>query len=279
MAQHETVMGAALKRAGFDTGSRLGAVVLRVWKDEAGDRARFGRALWARLHADTELQAAAMQAFADVAVSEMSDGGHATASRSGQGLSAPVRQQNGDGAGQREDAGEGQQDIVRPSPTSREAGATYRASKDRAPLAPAREPSDARRKGIVAAHKAAAVAVNRRIDWLGRLYTDKGRPIVDLTVDEIEVAVKRLRHASGLHISRLVSTGHVAIVLRKIKERVDAQGVAPPGSRWVDILTQDDIDQIEREWTKENVTKETVKHLSSMNEQAIEMLLEQNNAA
>lgn len=301
MDMQETAIAAALRRAGFETGSRLHAAVVSCLRNEGGDRARAAKALSGALMRDSEIRDHLAALVVNAVAGDMqgtSVGGHSAGAYAGQPAVSPDRRQNagassaapngqiviapaanGDGAGHRPRATDGHPTGARSSPASREAGAALHMPKGSARTAPAREPSAARRAGIIAAHRSAAAAVNRRLGWLGDLYTDRGRPIVDLTVGDIDGVVKRLRHASGLHISRLVSTGHVAIVLRKIKDRVDAHGVAPPNARWVDILSQGDIDQIEQEWTKEKVGKEAVRHLSSMNEHALEMLLEQNNAA
>ena len=150
MQQHETALGAALKRSGFDIGTRLHAVMARILADEKGDDARAPRALWAALEAaDTELRMEAMRALLSVPAGDMQGmpgEGHMTSASQGHAASAPARQQNGGGAGQIEVADEGQLASARPSPQSREVGAIVAVLKGQDSLAPAREPSAAQRR-------------------------------------------------------------------------------------------------------------------------------------
>ena len=146
MQPNETAMGAALKRSGFDTGTRLYAVASRIWADEKGDEARAPRALWAALEADTELRMEAMRALLSVPAGDMQGKmgeGHMTSASQGHASPAPARQQNGGGAGHCSRAEDGQSRPARPSPQSREVGATVRELKGQPVYAPAREPSAA----------------------------------------------------------------------------------------------------------------------------------------
>ncbi len=164
MQQHETALGAALKRSGFDTGVRLHAVMARIWADEKGDEARAPKALWIALEADLELRMEAMRALLSVPAEDMhGNAGAGSPMPQGQKNLAPV--QNGDGAGHHASADEGQPASARPSPQSREAGAISRLSKGQGVHAPSREPSAAAvaAKGRAALRSAQTVLDSFRI--------------------------------------------------------------------------------------------------------------------
>ncbi len=122
MSTTDTDMGAAMKRAGFNSGVRLHAVASHCLAESGGDMARFGKALWRELVADEELRMSAMMAFHDAVEADMqgmSGKGQWKSADSGQFDDAQPRQQNGGGAGRGGFADNGQLEHARPSPTSK----------------------------------------------------------------------------------------------------------------------------------------------------------------
>lgn len=255
----ETALAAAFRRAGFDVGSRLGAVVMEVWRSENGDRARFAKTLWARLHADTELRMAAMQAFADVAAYEMSGEGHfCPADEAGLGMPS-ARQQNGGGAGHLARADDGQPSTARPSPqtsggegqngradeatrplpsaaaASREAGANGRVPEGHSTRAPAREPTVSQRRAAKAVAKVEALTVLDRFKLTER--NGAKTVIGDIRVDRLD----SLGFYAG---KRAFVAEHESKLTYLIKREIEKFPHVPEDARVRDILDAKTVERL-----------------------------------
>ncbi len=231
MQPNETAMSAALKRSGFDTGTRLHAVMARIWADEKGDQARAPKALWAALEADTELRMQAMLALLSVPAEDMHGmpgEGQRMVADQGQASLAPARQQNGGGAGQDASAEVGHHGPARPFPQSREKGARRLVPQGQNGFAPAREPSAAARaaKGRVALKSARAVA---NLGWLADAVIPQGPRIIDLRWRDVPEMVARMRGELG-------KNAQITVALMAIEANGNRQGVIPPDDHWIDHM-------------------------------------------
>ena len=238
MSTTDTDMGAAMRRAGFDTGSRLYAVMAHSLAEDGCDMARSSKALWQELLGDEELRTAGMMALLSVpladmvgAVIGMSGKGQHRVADEGHGGGAPPRQQNGGGAGHHVSAENGQGVLAGPSPTERETGAMPNAPKGQASTAPARGLSEGRRaaKGYMALKSARAVS---HLGWLANATIPQGPRIIDLRWRDVPPMVDRMRRELG-------KNAQVTVALMAIEAQGKKQGVFPPDDHWIDHMPTD----------------------------------------
>lgn len=302
----ETALGEGLRRWSIETGSAAYTAACEAYRKADGDEAKFYKAFWERLAADGDARVAALRPFFERAredmqgspgaglaccsekaedqfpaprdaADEMPGGGSEQDSEQANRRIPPTRQTNGGEAGSPGPSGDGLEDVSRPPPDHREAGASAVNPKGSVLSSPAREPSAERRHALGAAWKSSAAAVNRRFRWLDGLYSDRlGKALPEMTMAELRATVNRYRGSTERKMHELTTVAHIAIVARKLIDECEAQGVAQEDMRWADLLPQDKIDRFEKVWTKEKVTPELIRWMAESDERTLETFIGQH---
>lgn len=262
MQRSETAFEAAFRRAGLGNDSLAYTVAGEVFKLADGDQARFCKLFWERLNANPDLRVAALSLFHRVVQEDMQgtgycDGadkatGHVPAPLhdempgGGQSIRAdeadmpvpPARQQNGGAAGSRGSAENGSSGISRPSPNSREAGASCSAPKGSAPRSPAREPTAAAKRAAKAVARVEAQTVLDRFKLTER---NGAKTVIG------DISIARLDSLGFYAAKREFVAGHERHLVALMRKEIARFPHVPKEARVRDILDAETVERLIQE--------------------------------